>query len=80
MNDWFASLPYRTRKRLALLILVLGLPGYIVVAVTIVSTLDRPSILVELAIYVGLGILWAFPFRAIFRGIGQPDPEDDPDR
>ncbi|RYH01810.1 DUF2842 domain-containing protein [Salipiger sp. IMCC34102] len=76
MNDWFASLSYKTRKRIALLILVLGLPAYIVVAVTIVSTLDRPSILLELAIYVGLGILWAFPFRAIFRGIGQPPPEE----
>ena len=76
MNDWFASLPYRTRKRLALLILVLGLPAYLIVAVTVVSSLDRPSILVELAIYVGLGILWAFPFRAIFKGIGQPDPDE----
>ena len=76
MNDWFASLPYRTRKRLALLILVLGLPAYLIVAVTVVSSLERPSILVELAIYVGLGILWAFPFRAIFKGIGQPDPDE----
>ena len=76
MNGWFASLPYRTRKRLALLILVLGLPAYLIVAVTVVSSLERPSILVELAIYVGLGILWAFPFRAIFKGIGQPDPDE----
>ena len=76
MNDWFASLPYRTRKRLALLILVLGLPAYLIVAVTVVSSLARPSILVELAIYVGLGILWAFPFRAVFKGIGQPDPDE----
>ena len=76
MNDWFASLPYRTRKRLALLILVLGLPAYLIVAVTVVSSLERPSILVELAIYVGLGILWAFPFRAVFKGIGQPDPDE----
>ncbi|MCB5199727.1 Protein of unknown function [Loktanella sp. DSM 29012] len=76
MNDWFASLSYKTRKRLALLILVLGLPAYIIVAVSVVSSLDRPSILTELAIYVGLGVLWAFPFRAIFRGIGQPDPDE----
>ncbi|KQI67301.1 hypothetical protein AN189_16200 [Loktanella sp. 3ANDIMAR09] len=76
MNDWFASLSYKTRKRLALLILVLGLPAYIIVAVSVVSSLDRPSILTELAIYVGLGVLWAFPFRAIFRGIGQADPDE----
>ena len=66
---------YKTRKRLALLILVLGLPTYIVAAVTITSQMDRPSLLVELAVYVGLGILWALPFRSIFRGIGQPDPD-----
>ncbi|MBS1303918.1 DUF2842 domain-containing protein [Loktanella sp. SALINAS62] len=77
MNNWFASLSYKARKRLALFILVLGLPGYIIVAVSIVSVLDRPSILLELAVYVGLGILWVVPFRAVFRGIGQPDPDDD---
>ena len=80
MNGWFAGLSYRARKRWALIILVLGLPAYIIVAVTVTSTLDRPSFLTELAIYVGLGILWAWPFRSIFRGIGQPDPDDPADR
>ena len=72
-------LTYRTRRRLSLLILVVGLPAYIVVAVTAVNALDhafgRQIIWVELAIYVGLGILWALPFRAVFRGIGQADPD-----
>ena len=76
MNKWFASLSYKARKRWALAILVLGLPGYIIVAVSIVSVLNRPSILLELAIYVGLGIVWIMPFRAVFRGIGQPDPDE----
>ncbi len=78
MNGWFSGLSYKARKRWALLVLVLGLPAYIIVAVTITSTLDRPSILVELGIYVGLGILWAYPLRGLFRGIGQPDPDDKP--
>ena len=73
------ALSYKTRKRLALLILVLGLPAYIVVAVTIVNLFDRPSILLELGIYVGLGFLWAMPFRSIFRGIGKPDPDAPPE-
>ena len=73
------ALSYKTRKRLALLILVLGLPAYIVVAVTIVNLFDRPSILLELGIYVGLGFLWAMPFRGIFRGIGKPDPDAPPE-
>ena len=69
---------YKTRRRLSLLILLIGLPLYIIVAVSLVSLMDRPSILVELLIYVGLGVLWAIPLRAVFRGIGQADP-DGPD-
>lgn len=66
---------YKTRKRLAILILLVGLPAYIVVAATLVGWMDRPSILVELAIYVGLGIVWALPLKAVFKGIAQPDPD-----
>ena len=70
------ALSYKTRRRLALLILVVGLPLYIVVAVTLVDLIDRPSVLVELAVYVGLGFLWMLPLRPIFLGIGQPDPDE----
>jgi hypothetical protein len=66
---------YRARKRWALFILLVGLPIYVVVAVNVVALFDRPSILVELGVYVLLGILWALPFRAVFRGVGRPDPE-----
>ena len=69
------ALRYKTRKRLALLILILGLPLYIIVAVNLVALFDRPSIFAELAIYVGLGIIWAIPLKAVFKGIGQPDPD-----
>jgi hypothetical protein len=71
---------YRTKRILSLLILVVGLPLYIVVAVGVVGLFERPPILLELAIYVGLGILWAVPFRAVFRGIGRPDPAAPPRR
>jgi hypothetical protein len=30
---------------------------------------------VELMVYVTLGILWALPFKAVFKGIGQADPQ-----
>ncbi|MCP5036643.1 MAG: DUF2842 domain-containing protein [Rhodobacteraceae bacterium] len=73
------ALSYKSRKRLSLLILLVGLPLYIIVAVKIVSLFERPSIVVELAIYVGLGVLWILPFKGIFRGVGQPDPDADPD-
>lgn len=72
------ALPYKTRRRLSLLILVIGLPLYIVAAVTVVGLFDRPPIWLELLVYIGLGIIWALPFKAVFRGIGQADP-DDPD-
>ena len=68
------ALSYKTRRRLSLLILVVGLPLYIVVAVNVVGLFDRPSIWLELLIYVGLGILWALPFKAVFKGVGQADP------
>jgi hypothetical protein len=70
----------RTRKRLAYLILLVGLPAYVVVAVSILNALDRPPIWVEFAVYVVLGILWALPFRAVFRGLAQPEGKDNPDR
>ena len=69
------ALAYKTRKRLALLILVVALPAYVALAWWLTSLFDRPSLLLELAIYVGLGIVWALPFRAVFRGIGKPDPD-----
>jgi hypothetical protein len=69
----------RTRKRLAYLILLVGMPAYVVVAVTILNALDRPPIWIEFAVYVVLGILWALPFRAVFRGLAQPDKDDKRD-
>lgn len=69
------ALNHKSRRRWSLAILLIGLPVYIVLAVTVVNWFDRPGLLVELAIYVGLGVLWAVPLRAVFRGIGQADPD-----
>ncbi len=72
-------LAYKTRRRLALFVLIVGLPAYIVTAVTLVGLIERPSVLVELAIYVGLGFLWMLPLKSVFLGIGQKDPgQNDP--
>lgn len=73
------ALGYKARRRWSLVILLIGLPAYIVVSVSLVNWFDRPSFLLELAIYVVLGILWALPFRAVFRGVGKPDPDDRSD-
>jgi len=71
------ALSYKARKRWSLLLLVVGLPLYIVVAVTLVGLLPRPSFVLELLIYVVLGIIWAVPFKFLFKGIGQADPDQD---
>ncbi|WP_343116816.1 DUF2842 domain-containing protein [Ostreiculturibacter nitratireducens] len=72
------ALSWKARRRLSLLILLVGLPAYIVVAVTLVNWADRTfgrlPILAEVAVYVVLGFLWALPFKRVFRGIGQAEP------
>ncbi|MES2915682.1 MAG: DUF2842 domain-containing protein [Pseudomonadota bacterium] len=69
------AMSYKARRRWALVILLIGMPLYVVAAVTLVGLIERPSFLVELAIYLGLGFAWALPFRFVFRGIGQADPD-----
>jgi hypothetical protein len=74
------ALAYKTRRRLALLILLVGLPLYIAAAWYVTSLFERPSLLVELAIYVALGFVWALPFKFIFKGVGQADPDAPQDQ
>ena len=69
------ALSYKARRRWSLVILLIGLPLYIGVAVWVVTLFDRPAFWVEILIYVGLGIVWAIPFKFIFNGIGQADPD-----
>jgi membrane protein implicated in regulation of membrane protease activity len=69
------ALSYKARRRWSLVILLVGLPAYIVACVTVMNWLDRPPFWVELAVYLILGILWAMPFRFVFRGIARPDPD-----
>lgn len=71
------ALSYSSRRRWSLIVLLVGLPVWIVTAVTVVGLLDRPPFLLELAVYIGLGLIWALPFKALFRGIGQTDPDRD---
>ncbi|MCC5967915.1 MAG: DUF2842 domain-containing protein [Natronohydrobacter sp.] len=69
------ALSYKARKRWALVALVVALPLYIVVTVNVIELFDRPPFLLELVIYVALGIVWALPLKRLFKGIGQPDPD-----
>ena len=71
------NLSWKARRRLSLLILLVGLPIYVVVAITIVNWFERPSLWLEFFVYVALGIVWALPFKSIFKGVGKADPDAD---
>jgi hypothetical protein len=69
------GLSYKARRRWALVVLLIGMPLYIIAAVNVVSMFERPSILIELVIYAFLGVLWVLPFKFVFRGVGKEDPD-----
>jgi hypothetical protein len=71
------SLSWRARRRWSLVVLLVGLPIYVVAAVTIMTALDRPPLAVEFAVYVLLGVLWALPLRFVFRGVGREEERDE---
>jgi Protein of unknown function (DUF2842) len=82
------ALSYKSRRRWSLVILLVGLPVYIIASMIVLALINdrfgRPGILVELAVYIGLGIIWITPFKSVFIGIGQADPDagrkpDEPD-
>ena len=66
---------YKKRKRLSLLILIVGMPLYVIFAVTVMSNIDRLPKWLELPTYVNLGLAWALPFKWVFLGIGKEDPD-----
>lgn len=78
INPWGhgVTLSYKTRKRLSLLILLVGMPAYVVLAVTVMNALPRLPLWAEVPVYVLLGVAWILPFKAVFKGIGQPDPDE----
>ena len=70
-----SGLSYRARRRWSLVVLLIGMPLYVVAAITIIDLFDRPGFLTELAVYVGLGIIWILPLRFVFLGVGRADPD-----
>ena len=74
------ALGYKARRRWSLVILLIGLPLYVVAAVNVIDLFDRPPFGVELAVYVVLGFLWAMPFKFVFKGVGKEDPDQQNDQ
>ena len=69
------ALSYKARRRWSLFVLLVALPVYIVLMIWVISLFNRPPFWLELLIYVGSGVIWAFPMKAIFKGVGQADPD-----
>ena len=78
------ALGYKARKRWSLVVLLIAQPAYIVAAVTLTDWLraryDGMPMLIELIVFVVLGVVWIFPLKRIFIGVGQPDPDERQDR
>ena len=67
---------YKTRRFLSLVILLVGLPLYAAAVVTGLAFLIKLPMVIELFIYIFFGVVWVFPLKFVFRGIGQSDPDD----
>tara|TARA_Y100001968_G_C19313056_1_gene695196 strand:+ start:426 stop:638 length:213 start_codon:yes stop_codon:yes gene_type:complete len=63
---------HRLKRLFALLVLLLWLPLYIVLVLNVLTLFERPNLLIELLLYVVVGVFWAWPFKGLFKGIGQP--------
>ncbi len=70
------KIKYKTRRVLSLLILLIGLPFYVVFVVTGMTVLVNLPKFIELFIYLFFGIVWVFPLKFVFQGVGQSDPKE----
>ncbi|AUH34384.1 DUF2842 domain-containing protein [Paracoccus tegillarcae] len=65
----------KTRKRLSILVLLIGLPGYIIIAWMLLGwlsdTYGRLSWWTELLVVIGLGVIWILPLKRLFSGVGK---------
>ncbi len=74
------ALSYKARRRWSLFILLVGMPAYIGFAWWILSLFEtRPNVLVELLVYLALGVVWILPFKFVFLGVGKADPDAKPE-
>jgi len=73
------ALSYKARRRLSMLALVIGLPAYIIVAVSIVNWAESRWGMMpwwgSVLVYIVLGVIWVVPLKPIFRGVGKDDPD-----
>jgi hypothetical protein len=68
-------LSYKSRKRWSLVVLLVGLPVYIAAVWFILSLIEGWNVWLQMGICLAFSILWAFPLKAVFLGVGQADPD-----
>jgi predicted MFS family arabinose efflux permease len=68
-------LSYKARRRWSLVILLIGLPVYIVAAISLIAWLPDLPGWITFFVYVILGFAWMVPLKFVFLGIGQADPD-----
>ena len=69
------ALSYKARKRWSLFVLLVVMPAYVVLVVSLMNTIARLPFWAEVLAYLVLGFGWILPFRRVFIGVGQPDPD-----
>jgi len=70
---------YRLRRILSVFVLLIALPIYVVIVISVMALFERPPLIIELLIYLALGFVWAFPLKSVFMGVGQEDPDKNLD-
>ena len=70
---------YRLRRTLSVFVLLIALPIYVVIVISVMALFERPPLIIELLIYLALGVVWAFPLKSVFMGVGQEDPDKNLD-
>jgi predicted membrane channel-forming protein YqfA (hemolysin III family) len=67
---------YKARRAWALVVLLIGMPVYVIIALNVMARIDRLPIWAEVPVYILLGTAWIWPFKRVFTGIGQADPDE----
>ena len=70
---------YRLRRILSVFVLLIALPIYVVIVISVMALFERPPLIIELLVYLALGVVWAFPLKSVFMGVGQEDPDKNID-
>ena len=68
-------LSYAARRRWSLVILLIGLPAYIVAVTSLIAVLPDLPGWITFLVYVFFGFAWMLPLKFVFLGIGQADPD-----